>query len=182
LICNKANDSDLWTKLKPETTLTGVSYNNAGGWWGGERETLGFTVQNPNHWVYAGTNLKKGDVFGKEESLVGYECDGTKLAAQRDSKGNYVPSHTDLCPNTFQILGVGMLSSAWAGDGKERRGGDSAAATLGVWGGEAGKGTVFTAATTDWARVLAVGAATPARPAVERITRNVLDKLSSPRV
>jgi hypothetical protein len=35
-------------------------------------------------------------------------------------------------------------------------------------------GTVFTAATTDWARVLAGGSS----PAVERITRNVIDRLS----
>jgi hypothetical protein len=38
-------------------------------------------------------------------------------------------------------------------------------------------GTVFTAATTDWARVLTGGA----RPAVERITRNVLDRLAGRR-
>jgi hypothetical protein len=35
-------------------------------------------------------------------------------------------------------------------------------------------GTVFTAATTDWPRVLARGT----RPGVERITRNVLDRLA----
>jgi hypothetical protein len=35
-------------------------------------------------------------------------------------------------------------------------------------------GTVFNAATTDWARVLTAGRS----PAVEQITRNVLDRLS----
>jgi hypothetical protein len=36
-------------------------------------------------------------------------------------------------------------------------------------------GTVFNAATTDWARVLTAGRS----PAVERMTRNVLDRLTS---
>jgi len=38
-----------------------------------------------------------------------------------------------------------------------------------------GGGTVFTASTTDWARVLGTG-----DPAVERITANVLDRLGAP--
>jgi hypothetical protein len=38
-------------------------------------------------------------------------------------------------------------------------------------------GTVFTAATTDWARVLANGG----QRIVERITRNVLDRLGHDR-
>jgi hypothetical protein len=37
-------------------------------------------------------------------------------------------------------------------------------------------GTVFNAATTDWPRVLTAG--TASTPVVERITRNVLDRLS----
>ena len=44
------------------------------------------------------------------------------------------------------------------------------AATMGIY---TNNGTVFTAATTDWARVLASGTV----PAVEQITRNVLDRL-----
>jgi hypothetical protein len=36
-------------------------------------------------------------------------------------------------------------------------------------------GTVFTASTTDWARVVASGTA----PTIEQITRNVVDRLSN---
>jgi hypothetical protein len=38
-----------------------------------------------------------------------------------------------------------------------------------------GNGTVFTAATTDWPRVLASGTSS----AVEQITRNVIDRLGT---
>ena len=41
----------------------------------------------------------------------------------------------------------------------------------------ASSGTVFTASTTDWARVLTNG--TPASAVLDRITRNVLDRLGS---
>jgi hypothetical protein len=191
--CDKAKHEgddqpyDQWMRIRPETKLTGVSYINAGGWWSDTRDPVGFTVQSPEHWVYAGTNLKKGDVFGKYERLIGYECDGAKMTDDSYVSGNFVASHPDKSPDespkTFQILGVGLLGPNWGGDDekKERRGGDHAAATMGVWGGEADQGTVFTAATTDWARVL-LASGVRTRKVVDRITHNVLDKLSSPNV
>ena len=165
---------------QPETKLTGVSYQYGGGWWSGTRDPVGFTVQDPNHWVYVGTGLTKGSVFGKQERLVGYEFDGAGI--KQDSQGNYVldsqGNYVLIDPNsTFKILGLAILDSHW----EDRRSGNGAAATMGVWGGDAAvQGTVFTAATTDWARVLAYSRGR-ARKVVDGITRNVLDKLSSPR-
>jgi len=73
------------------------------------------------------------------------------------------------------VLAVGPLDVRWqelppregfgAGEGVH-------SATLGLY--ERG-GTVFTAGTTDWAQVLVGGA----EPAVERITRNVIDRLGA---
>ena len=159
---------DQWMRTQPETALTGVSYKHAGGWWSDERDPVGFTVQYPDHWVYAGTALAMGEFVGNgtNEALVGYECDGARIAGQ-DSQGNYLASHSDGTPSTFVILGVGQLGPSW----EDRQGGNCAAATMGLWGDA---GIVFTAATTDWARVLAAG-----NPNVDRITRNVLEHLDS---
>jgi len=43
---------------RPENGLTGVSYRNAGGWWLGARDPVGFKIQNANHWILNGTGLR----------------------------------------------------------------------------------------------------------------------------
>lgn len=166
-----------WWKKSPENSLTGVSYRNAGGWWAGVRDAVGYTVQNAGHWVYEGTGLRNGDVFGADERLVGYECDGALFT--RDNWGLPVPTGEDGTPPDFLILGVGTLADEDAGDGRsegwqfearenQRQG--PRAATMGL---HTRGGIVFTAATTDWTRVL------NANQHADRITRNVLDRLKS---
>jgi hypothetical protein len=131
----------------PENSLTGVSYRDAGGWWWGEREAVGYTVQHTEDWVYEGTGLIDGKVFGDKEHLVGYECDGAG----------------DGTPSNFLILGTGELHG-WLDmpTGK-------AIATMGTYNKN---GSVFTAATVDWARVLSGG-----EPSTVQITKNVLNRL-----
>src|SRR4051794_19029145 len=80
---------------------------------------------------------------------------GPALSPACHPKGNYVLSHPNDNPG-FQILGVGLLSANWQDIPNKENREDVAAATMGVWESP-GKGTVFTAATTDWARVLAAG-------------------------
>lgn len=157
---------DQWWQFDPEAALIGVSYVHAGGWWRGERDPLGYTVTDASHWVFAGTGLRNGDVFGAERRLIGYECDGAMLDQSGDCPPR--PTGTGGTPRDFHVLGVARLGPGW----QERPDGPSAAATMGV---HVPGGVVFTAATTDWARVLAEG-----DPYVERITRNVLDALSVP--
>jgi hypothetical protein len=70
----------------------------------------------------------------------------------------------DGTPNSFVILAVGDTRPSGWGLG-------NSAATMGL---HTRGGTVFNAATTDWARVLTTGTSL----AVEQITRNVLDRLS----
>lgn len=35
-----------------------------------------FKVVDPEHWAFAGTGLNEGEEFGREDSIVGVECDG----------------------------------------------------------------------------------------------------------
>jgi hypothetical protein len=154
---------------RPENTMIGVSFRN-----GGERDRddhpvpVGYRVQNADHWVYGGTGLRNGDLIGggPKEYLIGYECDGVDFSrADLDGGRPVSPSGLDGAPAGFTILAVGDTrpSGSWGfGNG---------AATMGVF---SPGGTVFTASTTDWARVLTAGTT----PAVEQITRNVLDRLS----
>jgi hypothetical protein len=127
---------------------------------------VGYRVQHAKHWVYAATGVRDGDVFGgsENEALVGYECDGAHFDRRRLSTATAVtPTGSDGTPESFEILGVGDVGVVGWGLGNK-------AATLGV---HHPGGTVFTAATTDWPRVLAHG-----NPVVGRITRNVLDRLA----
>jgi hypothetical protein len=163
---------------RPEDALGGVSYRHGGGWWDGPRQTAGFRVQQPDHWVFEGTGLARGQAFGQHSvpPLVGYECDGAPLDAFDHATGIATLSawaDEDGTPPGYQLLAAGPLDARWqerpprarhaAGEGVH-------AATLGVF---RRGGTVFSAGTTDWAQVLANGS----EPAVARITRNVLDRL-----
>ena len=138
-------------------------------------------VQQAGHWVFAGTGLENGDVFGAESSppLVGYECDGAQLACMDGSDGS-IRLAAQAClngtPARFVLLAASTLGEGWqelpARSGLAAREGVHAA-TMGIY---ASKGTVVTAGTTDWAQVLATGNGT----VVERITRNVLAHLRKP--
>jgi hypothetical protein len=128
-----------------------------------------FEVHRPDHWIFEGTKLERGERFGAADSIVGYECDGCELESK---DGLPVPTHRDGTPESFVVLGT--CPARWAPDDsvwydrfpKDRVG----AAVLGSY---TRGGTVVTAGTTDWAHGLR-----GSDPIVERITRNVLDRLS----
>ncbi len=167
--------STLWSHHlvgRPENQLTGVGFL-----FGGYHRSHGqfmdgpasFEVHRPEHWLFAGTELKRGERFGGRDTIVGYECDGCEFEL-RD--GLPVPTHRDGTPASFVILG--SCPARWApGDSfwyepfpTDRVG----AAIMGIY---TRGGTVFTAGTTDWAHGL-----TGNDPVVERITRNLLERLS----
>ena len=157
---------------RPENQLTGVGFL-----WGGYRHSHGqfigepaqYTVHQPEHWVFAGTGLKRGDTFGAHDSIVGYETDGCELE-WRD--GLPYATHRDGTPETFTVLG--SCPVRWLPDDAEWyercEKGRTGAACMGLY---SKGGTVFTAATTDWARGLRGDDKT-----VERITQNVIEKLA----
>lgn len=153
-----------WWRTQPENQLTGVSYRQGGGWWHGPREPLGYTVQHAGHWVYHGLGLHSGDIFGAPQRLVGYECDGA--AVERGPGNRLRATGTDGTPSDFAVLGTARLGEGW----QDRPAGPAATAVLGAY---TDTGTVFTAGTTDWPRVLAQGDA-----AVTGVTRNVLGRLA----
>ena len=152
-------------EFDPENRTTGVSIHNAGGWWDGRRDAVGYTVQHAGHWVYEGTGLADGDVFGDDADLplLGYECDGAEFARRADGLAIATGAHGT--PPTFFILGVAELGPGWS------RSTPHAAATMGLFTTPRG-GIVFQGATTDWPMLV------PRNADVERITRNVLDRLS----
>ena len=157
---------------RPENQLTGVGFL-----WGGYHRSHGqfmdgpasFIVHRPDHWLFEGTDLKRDDRFGGNDTIVGYECDGCEMTWK---DGVPSPTHSDGTPKSFTILG--SCPAQWAPDDclwydrfpKDRVG----AAVLGIY---TQGGTVVTAGSTDWAHGLRGN-----DPAVVKITRNVLDQLS----
>ncbi len=157
---------------RPENQLTGVGFL-----WGGYHRSHGqfmdgpasFIVHRPDHWLFEGTDLKRDDRFGGNDTIVGYECDGCEMTW---NDGLPFPTHHDGTPRSFTILG--SCPAQWAPDDclwydrfpRDRVG----AAVLGIY---TQGGTVVTAGSTDWAHGLRGN-----DPAVVKITRNVLDQLS----
>lgn len=173
--------STLWSHHlidRPENRLTGVGVLGGGFHLSHGQYMDGsgaFTVERPEHWVLAGTNLARNTSFGGKQTVVGYECDGCEFE-RRD--GLPFPTGRDGTPSDFEILATApamwgpeaglLFYDRWP---KNQHG----AACLGLYRNQGG-GTVFTAGTTDWSH----GLRDPLDPAVDRITRNVLDRLSAP--
>ncbi len=157
---------------RPENALTGVGFP-----WGGYHKSHGqfmegpgaYNVHRPDHWAFAGTDLRAGQAFGAKHTIVGYECDGCELEWK---DGLPEPTHRDGTPSTFVVLAT--APARWAPDDSDWfefwEKGRVGNAVMGVY---TRGGTVLTVGATDWAHGLRGGDAV-----VERITRNVLDRLS----
>jgi hypothetical protein len=167
--------STLWSHHlvgRPENQLTGVGFL-----WGGYHLSHGqfmggpgaFTVERPDHWLLAGTGLKRGEVFGGKDTIVGYECDGCHFERK---DGLPVPTGRDGTPLDFVI--VATAPARWHANDCEWyerwEKGRTGHAVLGTY---TRGGTVVTTGTTDWAHGLRGG-----DKVVEGITRNVLDRLA----
>ncbi len=140
---------------RPENAMTGVSFRNGAGRWTGGVDGA-YTATFAQHWVFEGTGLQNGQVFAN--GCVGYEADAAQLGLV-----DAVPVATgrDGTPVDFQVLATADLSG-WDQFGQPGK------ATMGVYQRQ---GTVFTAATTDWAYGLQ-------DKVVSRITQNVVSRLS----
>ncbi|WP_051759229.1 N,N-dimethylformamidase beta subunit family domain-containing protein [Herbidospora cretacea] len=151
-----------WSAVgRPENTLTGVSFRAGAGTWGPSMPLMNeesYVTRFAGHWVFEGTGLTEGDKFA--QGALGYETD----AAEFTEVGG-VPRVTsrDGTPSSFTILATADLRH-W------RSGGQGGWATMGVF--TSGRGTVFNAATVNWGNTLH-------DPVVDRITRNVMTRLSS---
>jgi hypothetical protein len=174
--------STLWSHhlvKRPENTLTGVGFLHGGYHMSHGQYMNGpgsYTVHRPEHWLFEGTNLKRGDAFGagnapdgKRYKVVGYECDGCELAW---NDGVPSPTHRDGTPKTLEVLATSP--ARWHPDDCEWyekwEKGHEGHSVVGVY---TRGGTVVTVGSTDWSHGLH-----GQDPAVMRITKNVLDRLS----
>jgi hypothetical protein len=181
---------------RPEGSSIGLSFTR-GGYsrygLGAAESSAAYRVHRPDHWVFAGTGLAADDEFGRADAIVAYECDGCAL--RTDPHGLPVPTHADGAPEGLEILATAP-AHLWAQHEQPSRyatdPGDLEYAATAVFGdtdpdhlaaladGRAvfgvfsrpGGGTVVNAGVIDWAMGLG-------DPVVDRITRNVLDRLST---
>ena len=159
---------------RPENTLTGVGFL-----WGGYHRSHGqfmdgpgnFTAHRPDHWLFEGTGVKRGDAFGAKlpaYKVVGYECDGCELAWK---DGLPSPTHRDGTPANFEVLATSPAK--WHPDDcdwyEKWEKGRTGQAVVGCY---TRGGTVVTVGTTDWSHGLRGNDAV-----VVRVTKNVLEKL-----
>lgn len=184
----------------PETRTIGLTFTRAGYSKYGLAAvdaSGGYTVHRPDHWVFEGTEVAEGDEFGVDDVIVAYECDG--VAVREGPDGRPVPTYVDGAPVTLEIL-ASAPAHLWARDEQPTRYahepadleeasialfGDTAPAhlaeltdgraTFGVFA-SGGGGTVVNAGVTDWTFGLTGG-----DPVVDRVTRNVLDRLGGAR-
>jgi len=63
-----------------------------------------YTAHRPDHWILKGTGLKKGDKFGAQDGICGYECDGCEIV-WRD--GYPVATGRDGTPKNFEVVATG---------------------------------------------------------------------------
>ena len=184
----------------PGATTVGV--NGLGGTyasWGrfAPRGSRGFTVYRPAHWVFAGTDLTYGDVFGSEAKIFGYEVDGVDYTFRR---GLPYPTGEDGTPLDVEILAMAPAVMAesplesyayrayvgahdWYEKAEMVYGAATEEALRQSYHGSGmmvsmrrGKGEVLTAATCEWVMGLRRGCAY-----TQQITRNILDRFSAAR-
>jgi len=179
----------------PETRTIGLTFTHGGY----SRYGLGvpagsgaYTVWRPEHWAFEGTDLHYGDELGRADAIVAYEVDGVELTL-RD--GLPVPTGADGAPDGLEILATAP-ARLWSQHEQPSRyahePGELENTAMAVFGPgwrdqvhrvtnnhacigvftKPGGGTVFNAGVTDWTCGLG-------DPDVARVTRNVLDHLSS---
>lgn len=143
-----------WSDDEPEDALTGLSYRRGGGKWVGPRPATPYRIENANHPVFRDAHVRNGDLVGASAHLVGYEADGVD---------------PERAPEGLVVLGRATFDG-WDvrdGNGEIAPGGHAAMVAF-----TRGRGTVFNAGTTDWARALGWGDAQ-----VKAITRSVVRRL-----
>jgi len=193
IFCALPHYHDFPTPLKPETSFLsyidnqrqrtiGVSYTSfvhtktstPGVFLAPTTGEFGFyRVVDPTHWIYEGTNLKEGDEFGREDSIVGVEADAADIEFL-DDKPRY--TGRDGVSRHYTILAIADAAInrplEEVGKLREPQGEADAYGTVAINETEF-KGTIFNAATVEWGHGLyRDGSVVPI------ITRNVLNRLA----
>ncbi|HEV8435916.1 MAG TPA: N,N-dimethylformamidase beta subunit family domain-containing protein, partial [Thermoanaerobaculia bacterium] len=155
-----------WPVYDPENSVLGLSYRSGG--YANKVDApdvfltkpldqrIGYTVADPNNWIFQNTNVTAGSTFGAGAS--GLEVDGTRYNCSANDPLNMTVDGSDGTPLNFHIVATTPS--------------DYGHGVIGTYTNSAG-GTVFNAGTRDWAQVLGTD------PVVTQITRNVLDRLGT---
>ncbi|MGZ4700197.1 MAG: N,N-dimethylformamidase beta subunit family domain-containing protein [Ilumatobacteraceae bacterium] len=187
---------------RPEAQTIGLSFTRGGYARVGQatpRSSGGYNIHRPDHPIFAGTDLRYGDVLGGSARIVGYEVDGCELTMVN---GDPVPTYQDNTPAGLEVLATAparLLSitatssevpeALWASTDPP---GDLEGVATALFGSAApenvariahnhavvgtfpkGKGRVFNAGTTDWAYGL------DGDPLVQQVTRNIAEWLGA---
>ena len=148
--------------VRPENGVPGPASGQAGAGGTAAGTPSGTRVQHAVHWVYEGTGLKDGDVFGADPALPARRLRGGRRGL-RPEAGLALATGDQGTPDHFFIL----ESPRWPGLGAVEPSRPRRWASTRVDRG----GIVFNGATTDWPCLVGRNAE------VEQITRNVLDRL-----
>jgi hypothetical protein len=172
---------------RPESRMTGSSSRFAGMARFGvatPRGAGGYLIYRPEHWVFKDSGLTYGDCLGQASMIIHYEVDGCPI---RMENGLPYPAEFYDGPPSLEILAmipatrnsdresIQKMAQVIFGEANPK-----AVEYVGAAHGHAvmsihtNAGTVFCAGTTDWTSGL-----TGKDPAVECITKNLLDRLST---
>jgi hypothetical protein len=100
---------------RPEEALVGVMFE-------GRTGAGDIMIENPDHWVFEGTNLRKGDLL---IGLVGYEADrmfgggppGVERLAHSRFSARGVPQYSDMsvytAPSGSTVVATGSMQWSW---------------------------------------------------------------------
>jgi len=169
-----------WHRLAtphPQAGTFGLCFEEGATWTTGlPRPDTPYQVQQPGHWVFAGTGLGEGSRFGA--GLIGYETDGAQARMAAD--GRLHPTGRHGVPGVLRILAQADCSD-WDARAKALglRGEQSGVATMAIFSRGGGQGTVFHAGITDWAYGLQPELDGRGPTVVGTVTRNLLQRLSA---
>jgi len=153
-----------------EYAITGVQWLSGGNYGEGRSGFVyddgygGYWVQRTDHWIFAGTGLQDGDVFGRSASppyatVIGAEMDGTTFNCAPDGRTILGPLGNTGTPHNFTILGIAPVD----------RPTELGFAVMGIYTVPGG-GAVFSASSTGWSSPLQTDAQ------VAQVTRNVFER------
>jgi hypothetical protein len=159
---------DLWWHAdRADSALLGLSYRHGGGCWSAARPATRYQFRPEGDGLLAGVDV---DALSALPALAGYEVDGHAYRPGRP----WSSSGLDGAPDDLVVLGYAELTDdppmAWQSEPREPGVESPRCATIAYH--RRGDSLVFNAGTTDWAHHLG-------HPAVDRVTRNVLDAIGA---
>ena len=150
-----------WPVLNPENRILGASFLNAS--YANKlnssdrlpmEQRTPYTLRKADHWSFAGTGLTNGATFGRAAGAI--ELDGALFNTLPN--GTLETEGSDGTPLSYEVLATLPSSNGYA--------------TIGMYVNPQG-GAVFNGAARDWSYGILED------PAIERITRNVLDRFAT---